>query len=87
MTEPPSAYNPVLDFIAKVLRVPVQRLLIDEAINPNEDALALLHAWMAIGNVQGQRRVVSFAQREAARSAQPYSLPPSNVVPLKPSDL
>lgn len=82
MTKLPNAYNPLLDAIAAALGVPVEDFFANSTGSESENVLDLLRAWVAIGNAQGQRRVLSLAQHEAERSSASASPPHPAVVPF-----
>ena len=69
MTKNSDAHNPLLHAIADALGVPVEMFFDAPQKAASEDVIALLQAWTAIGDAQGQRRVLSFAQHEAERAS------------------
>ncbi|MCJ2023661.1 hypothetical protein [Methylobacterium sp. J-067] len=86
MTKLPNAYNPLLDAIAAALGVPVEDFFANSTGSESENVLNLLKAWVAIGNAQGQRRVLSLAQHEAERSTASAATPRPDVVPFRRGD-
>lgn len=82
MSNRPDLYTPLLHAIAAALDVPVTAFLSDPLGDDGGDVIALLRAWAAIGDAQGQRRVLNAAQREADRSADGLGLMAENVTSL-----
>lgn len=83
MTKLPNGYNPLLDTIADALGIPVEAFFTDPTGVESESVIDLLRAWAAIGNAQGQRRVLSLAQHEAERSTASAATPCPDVVPFR----
>lgn len=75
-------YNPLLHAIAAALDVPVTAFLSEPVGDDGGDVIALLRAWAAIEDTQGQRRVLNAAQREADRSSDGSGFAAENVTPL-----
>ena len=61
-------HGPLLETLAGALNVPAETFLDEPPDGEAGELFALVQHWLAIGDGQGRRRVLSLARQEAERS-------------------